>query len=72
MLVEADSSILINATVVQSGRERDAVTFMELYQRLCSQRVLKNRSSLLYFMLTLASDQALSYNLPTQVGNTVQ
>lgn len=54
-------------TVVQHGREKDAVTFMELYQRLCSQQVLKSRSSLLHFMFTLASDRSTTYNLPSQV-----
>lgn len=54
--------------VVQQGRERDAVTFFELYRRLCSQQLLKSRSSLLYFLLTLASDRSMSYNLPPQVG----
>jgi hypothetical protein len=53
--------------VVQQGREKDAVTFMELYQRLCSQQVLKSRSSLLHFMLTLASTGSTTYNLPSQV-----
>lgn len=61
----------IQKRLVQQGRERDAVTFMELYQRLCSQQVLKSRGHLLYFLLTLTSDGTTSCRLPSRSGGSL-
>lgn len=63
---------LVHTAVVKQGREKDAVTFMELYQRLCSQQVLKSRSSLLHFMVTLASDRTATNSVPSQVKESLQ